>query len=126
MNELNQIIYEIANIHLTALRKLIEDPHQIGYDYLSRYIRNWGSSITRELGNRINFWEKVQKLPHTIKQVDEYQLGVSSHILYVMEEEWVQNYPEGVVKCWELIDSIYKSYHPETQIIWKLNNLSTT
>lgn len=124
MNELNKIIYEIANIQLRALKILQKDPHQISYDNLSRYIYDWGTSIQRELQNRIDFWEKVQKLPHTFKQVDEYQLGLSSHILFTMESEWVKENAQGVTECWELIDNLYQQYHPETQFIWKLQNLS--
>lgn len=123
-NQLKQVIKEIANIQLTALRKLKEDPTVIDYEDLMMLFPESDLYISESLNERISLWETIKANPLWINTIDQYTLGVSTHILFTMESEWVLQYPEGVNLAWEFFDKIYKKYHPELKSIWTLNNLS--
>ena len=127
-NNLKQVIQNIAEIQLEALKRIQKDPRQYDNFGLVQFIQS--SEIDSTIQNRIDYWERVYSLPCYFKTLDQYQLGICSHILFTMESEWVQANPEGVLECWDLIDNCFNRHHPEVKLLnldlWKRKNSSST
>lgn len=119
------IIQKIAQIQIDALtniekgiqdnmpeRRLVETILQVGEDESSSLMRE----VTKE---RIDFYSQVKEFPSLIGMLDEYQLYLCSHILFRMEEQWIQDNPEGVIGAWNFLFHQTNSKHPETVLLWK-------
>lgn len=123
-NNLKQVVQNIAEIQIAALQRIYQDPSNLEFvkDLFSEE-----KNLFRDLVKaKIRYWEDVMVEPTLIKNLSQYQLGICTHILYVMEDEWLRDNPEGVIDCWELFDSLYTSTHPEIKLlnldVWKRNN----
>lgn len=125
---LNKVIQHIAEIQIEGLKRVKENPK--GYDLtglISEVVRGH-QELQKGIQERIHQWEQILECPILFKTIDRYQLGISAHILFITEEELLNNNAEGVVDAWELIDKLYTLHHPEVKIfnpdIWKRKNLS--
>lgn len=121
------ILTEIANIQVQAFNLIQEQGMGVivqEYD-LERFLQNPKQGIEEAIQEHITFWDTLKVFPGKVYELNSYQVSICAHILFTMESEWVQKNPEGVVQCWELIDELYRKHHPETQLLWKLQNLST-
>lgn len=124
-----QVVQKIAEIQIEGLKRVQQNPE--GYDIsglIKEVLASGSTEFQKGLQERIKQWENILETPVLFKTLDLYQLGVSAHILYVIEEDLLRYNADGVIECWELIDSLYQLYHPEVKILnldlWKLKNLS--
>lgn len=118
IKELKTLIKELANIQIEAYTKLKASPKSVDQYQLNKLIEFNNNDIIGVLESRIRFWEFVKEYPEALEGVSEYQLGVCTHILFTMEETWVQHNADGVIAMWDLFDKMYKKFHPEVKILW--------
>lgn len=117
-NELKQIIKELAQIQIDALTNLMAEPDSVDQYQLNQLIEFNNDDIKEVLVHRIRYWKFIQDIPEAIMGIPPYQLGVCTHILFTMEETWVQDNADGVIALWGLFDNLYKKFHPEVNLIW--------
>lgn len=123
--ELKQIIQELAAIQIEAYTRLMANPDSVDQYQLNQLIEFNQDDVIEVLEARIRYWKTVQNLPQLIKGISPYQLGVCTHILFVMEETWVQDNVDGVLALWDLFDELYKKHHPEINLLkWYQPNKS--
>lgn len=116
--ELQKIIKELASIQITAFQKLKANPNSVDQHQLNELIEFNDQDIQEVLDSRIRYWKLIQDMPEAIVGIPEYQWGICVHILYTMEETWVQENVDGVNALWDLLDDMYKKFHPEIKLIW--------
>lgn len=124
--ELKMIIQELAEIQIQAFLLLEKDPGYLTDKELQDLFRISHNSkeLYEAIQKRINFWLSVKAEPEILRELySEYQWGICVHILFTMEEEWVQTNPDGVIALWELLDDIYAKFHPEIRLFtWLQQN----
>lgn len=118
INELKMLIPELAEIQIEAFKKLKVAPNSVDQYQLTQLIELNNEDVQEVLDRRIRYWELIKKMPGLIKGIPEYQLGICMHILFTMEETWVQHNPDGVNAMWDLFDELYQKFHPEIKLIW--------
>lgn len=116
--ELKEIIQELAQIQIEALLQLKASPYSVDQYQLHQLIEYGDNDIIEVLENRIKYWKLIQEIPEAIMGISPYQLGVCTHILFTMEETWVQNNPDGIIALWDLFDIMYQKFHPEIKLLW--------
>ena len=114
------IIKELAEIQIQAFELLKKDSTLLEDKDLSMLLRVKVGALTHyHINKKIRIWKSIQNNPELLRQISsEYQWGICVHILYTMEEEWVQDNADGVIQLWELLDNIYKKFHPEIKLLW--------
>lgn len=122
--ELKEIIKELAQIQIEAYQKLKADPASVDQYQLNQLIEFNDQDVIEVLESRIRYWELIKKLPNAIQGISSYQLGVCTHILFTMEETWVEINVDGVIALWDLFDELYKKHHPEINLLWYQPNKS--
>lgn len=123
--ELKMIIQELAEIQIQAFELLKKDSTILNDKELSMILGVKAGSLTHyHINKRIRIWEAIRNNPELLRQISsEYQWGICVHILFTMEEEWVQINPDGVIALWELLDDIYAKFHPEIRLFtWLQQN----
>lgn len=120
--ELQQIIRELAQIQIEAFQKLKANPNSVDQYQLNQLIEFNDQDVQEVLDARIRYWELIHQMPEAIVGIPEYQLGICTHILFTMEETWVQTNVDGVLALWDLFDQMYKRHHPEINLIWLPKN----
>ena len=118
INELKMLIPELAEIQIEAFKKLKAAPNSVDQYQLNQLIEFNNEDVQEVLDRRIRYWELIKKMPALINGIPEYQLGICMHILFTMEEIWVQKNPDGVNAMWDLFDKLYLKFHPEIKLIW--------
>jgi hypothetical protein len=116
--ELKTLIQELADIQITSFEKLKAVPNSVDQYQLNELIEFNNNDILEVLDRRIRYWQFIKEMPEAITGIPEYQLGICVHILFVMEETWVQTNVDGVIAMWDLFDEMYKKFHPEIKLIW--------
>lgn len=116
--ELKTLIQELADIQITSFEKLKAVPNSVDQYQLNELIEFNNNDILEVLDRRIRYWQFIKEMPEAITEIPEYQLGICVHILFVMEETWVQTNVDGVIAMWDLFDEMYKKFHPEIKLIW--------
>ena len=116
--ELKEIIKELAQIQIEAYQRLKADPASVDQYQLNQLIEFNDQDVIEVLESRIRYWELIKKLPNAIHGISSYQLGVCTHILFTMEETWVETNVDGVIALWDLFDELYKKHHPEINLLW--------
>lgn len=119
--ETRKVIRDIAGIQKEALNNLLLHKEEVFEDHLCTLLGLSKEELTQEavavLERRIRIYSDMEKVPQQIFLLSEYQLGVCSHILFKMEEEWLIHNSEGVFGAWELIREAMDRYHPEYKLI---------
>lgn len=115
--ELKEIIQELAQIQIEAFLQLKASPDSVDQYQLNQLIEYGDNDVIEVLENRIKYWKLIQEIPEAIMGIPPYQLGVCTHILFTMEETWVQNNPDGVIALWDLFDNMYQKFHPEIKLL---------
>jgi len=113
---LNRIItkYEVTDDSdldeplLTDLFQITVKPDDI--KYLRALIKNSANDV-------INFYKEVRQNPSLLSMANEYQLLLCSHILFKMEDQWINDNPYGVYDTWKLIHKAMVKFHPEYTLI---------
>lgn len=111
------IIINIAEIQIEALKIIQKDPQDVDHDLLCKYLQVTEEEILTETQNHIRLYEDVKKYPQLVNTLTEYQLSICQHILFRMEQEWLLTNSEGVYAAWAVLFEADKKFHPEINII---------
>ena len=136
--ETSQIIKNIAEIQIEALKRIIDkedEPNaslsqELIIDLLNIDIsqledgtpynkmnQKLKTLIHRKVDMRIDAYKQMIEIPTAIYCLDEYQLLLCSHILWKMEEVWILDNPQGVNGAWLEINRAISKFHPEYTLI---------
>lgn len=131
--QLRMVIQEIANIQLAALE---EASNYSGYEpehlHFLKSIIGARHYIREAIQAREDQWKEIHENPSAIFGINSYDLGMCTHILFIMESEFINDkgWVDGVLECWDMFDLIYEKNHPEVKrllnSVWKRKNLSDT
>ena len=115
-----KIIRYIASVQLEAISFLRKEGinQEIDKDFILKFIeapneKEWKSSLDK----LEEIYTQLKSVPTTFKLLNEYQLLVCSHILYMMEDTWSLDNQYGVFMTWSLIHQSMKKFHPEFKIL---------
>ena len=137
--ETSQIIKNIAEIQIEALKRIIDkedEPNaslsqelliellnidisqllESGTPY-NKMNQKLKSLIHHKVYMRIDAYKQLIDIPSAICCLDEYQLLLCSHILWKMEEVWILDNPQGVNGAWLEINKALYKFHPEYTLI---------
>ena len=137
--ETSQIIKNIAEIQIEALRRIIDkedEPNaslsqelliellnidisqllESGTPY-NKMNQKLKTLIHRKVDMRIDAYKQMIEIPTAIYCLDEYQLLLCSHILWKMEEVWILENSQGVNGAWLEINRAISKFHPEYTLI---------
>lgn len=128
--ETQQIIKNIAEIQIEALKRLREKEEELNSS-LSRemvlkflglvkegFEQDLREAIEDEIDNRTRIYKEIIEYPDLIKTLSEYQLYLCSHILFRMEDTWIIDNYHGVYGAWEIISTSLDKFHPELTLLW--------
>ena len=112
-----KVISQIAEIQLEALQNLKKDPSQITKEDLMKLLSVKESEINEAIDNHIQLYEDLRDNPSLIKMLTEYQTTLCSYILWRMEENWINQFQDGIAGAWAVIIDAQRKFHPEYRII---------
>lgn len=108
-----KIISNIASIQLEAIISIDKDrsiPEDLAFKYLEIPSESQWDHAVETLRD---LYIQMMEMPTIIRMLSEYQLLLCSHILYIMEDVWMIDNPEGVFGAWGEIHAQMKKFHPE-------------
>lgn len=118
------IINKIADIQVAALDNICKNIEHLPNDLIAEFLdcppgyEEDKQILLEEAQARLEAYKYMKDYPSMIQALSEYQLYICSHILFRMEEEWVQDNPEGVTKTWELLFKHIDKFHPSLTLLW--------
>ena len=112
-----EVIGDIARIQMEALSTIINDPEQVNYSVLRKYLQIEEGDIVEAAKHLYNVYHAMIFKPQLIHLLNEYQLYICSHILFRMEDEWLQDNPSGVAGTWAIIMTDSEKFHPELNLV---------
>ncbi|MAO08073.1 MAG: hypothetical protein CL596_05105 [Alteromonas sp.] len=98
-----QIIVDISRIQLSSLRRIYNNEHLTDDDLVMLFIYN---DITKEdfiaeLDIKIAKINNFIKDPDSIQKMDKYELSIYKHILFQIEDNYKDRYPQALSSIWE-------------------------
>lgn len=119
--ETKDIVRLIAGIQVDALSNLkqevIDENPFPDKEMLFKLLNIQDGDILDALNNRINIYTEMVETPQLIGILDEYQLYICSHILFKMEDEWINDNSQGVINTWSLLRKYTSKFHPELTLL---------
>lgn len=126
--ETKDIVKLIAGIQIESLASLKEEVKFTGNlnfmlllkDLLKMeddYLLLTKEDFLHALDQHIQLYVDIEDSPLLIRLLSEYQMMVCSHILFRMEDEWIQTNSQGVIGCWALFKEAQLKFHPELSLI---------
>lgn len=112
-----KVLRAIAEIQLKALHNLYEHKDDIDKSLIFRYIESCSEDYSFSINRAIDLYQQIYNsrfIENHIKLLSEYQLGICIHILFRMEDQWVQTYSQREVNAaWKIIFEAQEKFHPE-------------
>lgn len=119
LNNSKEILNKIISIQIDAYRRIASN----NLNWEDKWFLMQFQSSEKELQDmaqeRLNFYLRVQENPAMIHMAPEEELATMRHILFRMEDTWLQENSEGIVNCWELFFSIEEQRKPRIKYIKK-------
>lgn len=120
--ETKDIIKLIAGIQiesLTSIKKELVEKECLEdfYSLLRNLLEISEEDILISLDKHIQLYIDIESVPGLINILSEYQMMICSHILFRMEDEWLQTNSQGVMGCWELFRKAQLKFHPELTLL---------
>lgn len=109
-----KIITLIAEIQKESLLSLQKNIHlDEDYKYIRKLVESQSEDkdeINLNIEVMIKTWTNISNYPNWFLSLPRYQLMISSHILYEMEDIWITDNPEGVVEVWAVLKKLLLHY----------------
>lgn len=121
--EVQDIIKKIANIQIEATKRIQKDPQDNDTELLQNLLKveyeeeAFIEDVIRVAKDREEVYTNILDNPNLIKGLDEYQLHICSHILFRMEDEWINDNVDGVIGTWSLLNKLIGKFHPEFKLV---------
>lgn len=115
-----KVLWEISEIQKKALEGLRNNPNKTDVYLIYRYIECGSDNILETVNRLWNMYNQISlaKDPqYYISLLSEYQLGICIHILYRMEEQWMQSYSQAEINsAWSILFKAQEKFHPEYKL----------
>lgn len=112
-----KILLAIAEIQVKALCNLYDHRDEVDKNLIFKYVESVSEDYGRSINRVLDIYQQFFTSRFSEKYVEllsEYQLGVCIHILYRMEEQWIQKYTQREVNAaWEILLKAQGKFHPE-------------
>lgn len=119
LNNSEEILNKILSIQIDAYKRIASN----NLDWEDKWFLMQFQSSEKELQfmaqERVNFYLRIQANPALIYMAPDDELATMRHILFRMEDTWLQENYEGVKDCWELFFSIEEQRKPRIKYIKK-------
>lgn len=120
--ETKEVIKLIANIQVNALKSIIDNGYRVNHKLLCKYLQINTIEIKRATKLLLGMYQNIQEDPRSFVFLPEYQVGVCAHILFEMEDIWVNRFGiDAIHGAWQVIGRLNKEYHPEYSLV-NINN----
>lgn len=114
--EVKDIITKIASIQMEAIHRIIDNPNGQEYSDLVKLLEINNDEIVDKAEDLYNFYDGVTKWPSAISLASEYQLLTCTHILFMMEDEWIIDNHMGVYGAWTILHKALSKFHKEFKV----------
>ena len=112
------VIKCIAEIQVDAIESIVYSGYKVNHKLLCEYLQITTSEIRNAANLLLSMYKNITADPRSFVFLPEYQVGVCAHILFEMEEIWVNKYGfEAVHGAWEVIGKLNREYHPEYSLV---------
>lgn len=118
-----QVIKQIAQVQVEALQTIRQNPRAFNKDLVGKLFskeysdETFVEDIIQAIDSRLEVYNNILERPSFIRMLDEYQLLICSHILFKLEDEWINENVEGVLGTWQLLNDLLEKYHPELRLV---------
>lgn len=118
-----QVIKQIAQVQVEALQTIRQNPRAFNRDLVGKLFskeysdETFVEDIIQAIDSRLEVYNNILERPSFIRMLDEYQLLICSHILFKLEDEWINENVEGVLGTWQLLNDLLEKYHPELRLV---------
>lgn len=118
-----QVIKQIAQVQVEALQTIRQNPRAFNKDLVGKLFskeysdETFVEDIIQAIDSRLEVYKNILERPSFIRMLDEYQLLICSHILFKLEDEWINENVEGVLGTWQLLNDLLEKYHPELRLV---------
>lgn len=112
-----KILWKIAQIQLDALHNIQAHKEELDNNFIIKYIENAFNDINLGIQHLEDIYLQMyqSKYPNLmVNMLSENQLGICIHILYRMEDFWMNQYSQREVQnAWEILLNAQAKFHPE-------------
>lgn len=112
-----KILWKIAEIQLDALHNIQAHKEELDDNFIIRYIENSYNDINLGISKLEDIYTQISQARYPdllINLLSEYQLGICIHILFRMEDIWMNEFSQrDVMAAWDLLLKAQAKFHPE-------------
>lgn len=112
-----KILWKIAEIQLDALHNIQAHKEELDDNFIIRYIENSYNDINLGISKLEDIYTQISqaRCPDLlINLLSEYQLGICIHILFRMEDIWMNEFSQrDVMSAWDILLKAQSKFHPE-------------
>ena len=111
-----QVLDMVCDIQLDAIKSIRDYPsksRELAAKLIQEHESDWDNQISR----LTEMYQNIKSIPQSIILLDEYQLLVCSHIIFMMEPIWMIEYSYGISSLWSVIHECMEKFHPEYNLI---------
>lgn len=112
------VIKAIASIQIDAIESIVKSGYQVNHKLLCEYLQVTTSEVKNATHLLLSMYKNIEADPRSFVFLPKYQVGVCAHILFEMEDIWVNEYGfEAVHGAWGVMGKLNKEYHPEYSLV---------
>ena len=116
--ETKEVIKLIAGIQVNALEAIVDSGYEVNHKLLCKYLQIGTLEIKNATNILMGMYKNILEDPRSFVFIPEYQVGVCAHILFEMEDIWINQLGvEAVHGAWQIIGRLNKEYHPEYSLV---------
>lgn len=112
-----KILWKIAEIQLDALHNIQAHKEELDDNFIIRYIENSYNDINLGISKLEDIYTQISqaRCPDLlINLLSEYQIGICIHILFRMEDIWMNEFSQrDVMAAWDTLLKSQAKFHPE-------------
>lgn len=112
-----KILWKIAEIQLDALYNIQAHKEELDDNFIIRYIENSYNDINLGIAKLEDIYTQISqaRCPDLlINLLSEYQIGICIHILFRMEDIWMNEFSQrDVMAAWDILLKAQSKFHPE-------------
>lgn len=112
-----KILWKIAEIQLDALHNIQAHKEELDDNFIIRYIENSYNDINMGIAKLEDIYTQISqaRCPDLlINLLSEYQIGICVHILFRMEDIWMNEFSQrDVMVAWDILLKAQSKFHPE-------------
>lgn len=112
-----KILWKIAEIQLDALHNIQAHKEELDDNFIIRYIENSYNDINLGIAKLEDIYTQISQARYPdllINLLSEYQIGICIHILFRMEDIWMNEFSQrDVMAAWDILLKAQSKFHPE-------------